>query len=71
VTLASKVLVKDSKQLAYQELSQLHLQKLEQQILEYPARWLWSHKRWKRDIPSDLEELKSEQQSKFNSKYRN
>ena len=46
---------------------QTHL--LEQEIIKNPSFWIWSHKRWKRDVPSDLEQLKEEQRQKFNQKY--
>lgn len=30
------------------EISEMHTKRLEQDILEQPEHWLWSHKRWKR-----------------------
>lgn len=38
----------------YGELTELHTKALEKDILEDPAIWLWSHKRWKHKIPADL-----------------
>jgi len=49
----------------------LHTQMLEQEIIKNPQFWLWSHKRWKREVPADLEALKSEQKSKFERKFKN
>jgi KDO2-lipid IV(A) lauroyltransferase len=66
-----EVLVKDSKNLTYQELTQLHVQKLEQQIIDNPARWLWSHKRWKHQKPANWSELSATLRQKFETKFRN
>jgi KDO2-lipid IV(A) lauroyltransferase len=53
------------------EITEMHTQLLEQEIIENPQFWLWSHKRWKREVPNDLEMLKSEQKSKFDLKFKN
>ena len=66
-----KVLVEESKNLPYQALTQLHVQKLEQQILDNPARWLWSHKRWKQQQPSHWDQTLQELEKKFDSNFRN
>jgi KDO2-lipid IV(A) lauroyltransferase len=65
-----KVLVEESKNLPYQALTQLHVQKLEQQILDNPARWLWSHKRWKHQKPSQWDHTLQELKKRFESKFR-
>lgn len=51
-------------------ISESHTRLLEREIIANPARWLWSHKRWKRDVPTDLEALKKEQKAKFDSKFK-
>lgn len=51
------------------EITEKHTKLLETSILEAPQYWLWSHKRWKRDIPGDLESLKTEQKKKFNARF--
>jgi KDO2-lipid IV(A) lauroyltransferase len=66
-----EVLANDSKTLSYQEITKLHAQKLEQQILDNPARWLWSHKRWKHQKPSNWNLTSRELEKKFESKFRN
>ena len=63
-------LVNESKKLPYQALTQLHVQKLEQQILDNPARWLWSHKRWKQQKPSQWDQTLQELEKKFESNFR-
>jgi KDO2-lipid IV(A) lauroyltransferase len=43
---------------------------LEEEINKNPAQWLWSHKRWKREIPQDLTTLKRKQKKYFEEKFR-
>ena len=66
-----ELIVEESKILPYQELTQLHVKKLEQQILDNPARWLWSHKRWKHNIPNNWPAQITELQNTFEAKFRN
>ncbi len=56
--------------LEWGELTEMHTQLLEQRIVEEPNAWLWSHKRWKRTVPANLEQLKKEQREKFNQYFR-
>lgn len=51
-------------------ITSTHVHLLEKAILQSPINWLWSHRRWKHDIPEDLDQLKHAQREKFNSKYR-
>ena len=51
------------------EITEAHTELLEKEINAAPQYWLWSHKRWKREIPKDIESLKHEQREKFNSKF--
>jgi KDO2-lipid IV(A) lauroyltransferase len=51
-------------------ITEQHTRKLENLILKNPQYWIWSHKRWKREVPDNLDELKSSQKNKFlNQKY--
>ena len=59
------------KELAWGEITEKHTHLLEDEIVKNPQFWIWSHKRWKRDIPQDLEALSIEQKAKFESRYRN
>lgn len=59
-----------AKTLSWGEITEKHVRLLEKEILEKPQYWLWSHKRWKRKIPKDLDQLKQQQIEKFTSKYR-
>ncbi len=42
------VLCNDPKSTSDGEITELHTGKLEEQILDQPEYWLWTHKRWKR-----------------------
>lgn len=57
------------KETTWGEITERHTRLLEKEIINAPQYWLWSHKRWKRDIPSDLEQLKKQQREKFESKF--
>jgi KDO2-lipid IV(A) lauroyltransferase len=46
-------------------ITEQHTRKLENLIIQDPQFWIWSHKRWKREVPDNLEELKSIQKNKF------
>jgi len=54
----------------YGKITESHVASLENDITSEPAFWIWSHKRWKREIPSDLVKLRTEQYEKFKSKFR-
>ncbi|MCH2230397.1 MAG: lysophospholipid acyltransferase family protein [Crocinitomicaceae bacterium] len=51
------------------EITERHTKLLEKEIIREPQYWLWSHKRWKRDIPENLELLKIQQRERFESKF--
>lgn len=65
-----KLLTDEPKSLPYGALTEKHVHLLEESIIEQPCHWLWSHKRWKREVPADLDALKAVQKSKFEEKYR-
>lgn len=65
-----ELLTKEPQLLAWGELTELHTRKLEERLLTEPGPWLWSHKRWKRDLPENLPELKQQQREKFNQHFR-
>lgn len=52
-------------------ITEKHTKLLEKTILAQPECWMWSHKRWKRQIPENLEELKKQQKANFDLKYSN
>ena len=65
-----KLLTEEPKSLNWGEITEIHTTLLEHEIIKNPAFWLWSHKRWKREIPQDLTELKIHQKKRFESKFR-
>ena len=64
------LLTDSPKELSWGAITQQHTELLEQQIKKNPYLWMWSHKRWKRDLPEDLEALKIEQEQRFNKQFR-
>jgi KDO2-lipid IV(A) lauroyltransferase len=55
---------------SYGTITEKYVNILQKNIRNNPQFWLWSHKRWKMDIPENLEELKSEHKQRFNEKFR-
>ena len=51
------------------QITESHTNKLEKEIVAEPAYWLWSHKRWKREQPENLIELKKKQNENFNKRF--
>ncbi len=51
------------------EITETHTRLLEQAILREPEYWIWSHKRWKREVPEDLETLRAQQKAKFEARF--
>lgn len=68
-SLELKLITDNPKGCEWGEITEAHAKILEEEIISVPHHWLWSHKRWKREIPSDLNQLKKEQREKFNAKY--
>jgi KDO2-lipid IV(A) lauroyltransferase len=66
-----KLITKDAKSLEWGQITEQHTQLLEAEIIQNPSQWLWSHKRWKREIPQDLTTLKRKQKKHFEEKFRN
>ena len=49
----SELLVEHPKELSENELTEMHTQRLEQDIVNHPETWLWSHRRWKHKRPKE------------------
>ena len=47
----SELLVEHPQELSENELTEMHTKRLEQDIINYPETWLWSHRRWKHKRP--------------------
>lgn len=65
-----ETITEEPKKTSWGEITTAHTKLLERDILDTPEYWLWSHKRWKRDIPKDLEALRKEQKASFDRKER-
>lgn len=65
-----KEITRNPRSLEWGEITEQHTRYLEQAIKSSPSKWIWSHKRWKREVPENLEKLKKEQRSKFEKRYR-
>jgi KDO2-lipid IV(A) lauroyltransferase len=61
----------DPRSMNWGQITERQTKLLEKEILNHPEFWMWSHKRWKREIPDNLEQLKEEQHAKFNQRFRN
>lgn len=60
-----ELICESPKGLSYGEITERHSRLLEQQIIDQPEYWLWSHKRWKREIPSNVDEVMSQHRKSF------
>ena len=65
-----KLITKNAKSMDWGEITEIHTKLLEDEIIKNPSQWLWSHKRWKREIPHDLTELKRKQKKHFEDRFR-
>ena len=65
-----KEITRNPKQLEWGVITEEHTRLLENAIQKEPSRWLWSHKRWKREVPENLEQLKMDQKAAFDKKFR-
>ncbi len=55
----------------YGSITSQYIQLLEEDIHTSPPYWLWSHKRWKIQVPSNINELKKNHMIRFNDRFRN
>lgn len=67
--LTLKLITEHPKNCKWGEITEQHTRFLEQAIQKNPASWMWSHKRWKRKIPTDLPTLKEKQRLSFNKRF--
>ena len=65
-----KLITKNAKSMDWGEITEIHTKLLEDEIIKNPSQWLWSHKRWKREIPQDLSDLKRKQKKYFEDRFR-
>lgn len=65
-----KVITENALQENYGAITEKHLALLTESILQAPSRWLWSHKRWKRQKPTDLNQIMEQAKADFHAKFR-
>ncbi|MFT4602692.1 MAG: KDO2-lipid IV(A) lauroyltransferase [Arenicella sp.] len=65
-----ELVTKDPKSEPYGMITDQYVQTLEQAIRFRPEFWLWSHKRWKKGVPENLQELKDNHKKRFIEKFR-
>lgn len=65
-----ELICEDPKQLNWGEITERHVRLLEKDIILKPQFWLWSHNRWKKKTPKNLEEIKQLQKLKFQEKFK-
>lgn len=58
------------RELDYGEITERYTHLIEKTIREDPKNWIWSHKRWKREVPENLEALRTKQKESFQKKFR-
>ncbi len=54
----------------YGFITQSYINRLEKDIKNAPQYWLWSHKRWKMNVPNDLDKIKEQHKQRFIEKFR-
>ena len=65
-----KLITEDPKATEYGEITEGYIRILEEDIRKHPEAWLWSHKRWKKQVPSNLDEIKREHKKRFENRFR-
>ena len=64
-----ELITESPKLMQWGEITEHHTQLLEKVIQSEPSYWVWSHKRWKKEVPKDLEELRRVQKDIFEKKH--
>ena len=64
-----KVICDDPKSLGYGEITEKYVNFLEKDILAHPSEWVWSHKRWKKAEPKDINTLNETNEKNFNNRF--
>lgn len=65
-----KCIAQQPKTLEYGAITKRYVELLEADIQTAKHLWLWSHKRWKKDVPKNLTEIQENHKSRFNKKFR-
>lgn len=65
-----KEITREPRSLDWGLITETHTKWLENAINRSPSQWIWSHKRWKREVPENIEQLKIQQKEKFEKRFR-
>lgn len=65
-----KVITANPRMEQYGFITEQYIRQLEENIIAEPQYWLWSHKRWKKEVPTNLEEIKAEHRERFFKRFR-
>lgn len=65
-----KEITREPRSLDWGLITETHTKWLENAINRSPSQWIWSHKRWKRVVPENIEQLKIQQKEKFEKRFR-
>ncbi|MFK8044669.1 MAG: lysophospholipid acyltransferase family protein [Crocinitomicaceae bacterium] len=68
--LTLKEITKNPTEEQYGKILSTYANYLQEDILNAPSYWLWSHKRWKMQIPEDIESTKAAHKKRFLKKFR-
>ncbi|MCB9225442.1 MAG: lysophospholipid acyltransferase family protein [Crocinitomicaceae bacterium] len=63
-------ITKEPRNEEYGFITGTYVKLLEKDIIDNPEFWLWSHKRWKKGVPENLDEIKAEHKARFMEKFR-
>jgi len=65
-----ELVTKTPKNESYGAITEHYIRSLERAIQLKPEYWLWSHKRWKKGVPENLQEMKDNHKKRFLEKFR-
>lgn len=64
------LITKEPKNESYGFITETYVKQLEREVQLKPEFWLWSHKRWKKEVPQNIDEIKSNHRKRFLDKFR-
>lgn len=68
-TMHLETITESPNEMKWGEITEKHTKMLEKVIQDRPEQWIWSHKRWKREVPEDLPKLRELQKAKFEERF--
>jgi len=65
-----KLITAAPRQESYGFITESYIRNLEEAIILEPRYWLWSHKRWKKQVPENITEVKLQHKERFLKRFR-